>query len=116
MKTILLTSIFALISIFTFAQNKPQFIVEQSAKGYDVILTLQSFSNLSSVKIEGVMQKNNLKEELSLDLNIMDIRYGKPFTSFGNDNVKAMFTVVITDGNGLVTRYPAIDLSLTKVG
>ena len=116
MKNLTITLIFAFVSIFTFAQNNPQFVLEQSAQGYDVILTLENYSNLSSVKVEGVLQKNSLKEVLNLDLNVMELRDRKAFASFGNDNIKALFIVIITDANGLETRYPAIDLSLTKVG
>lgn len=114
MKNILLTSIFTLIALFTFAQNKPQFVIEQSAQGYDVFLVLDNFSNLSNITIEGFLQKDDLREILNLDLSIKDLKSKKPFTSFGNDDIKAGFIVVITDANGTVTRYPSIDLNLSK--
>lgn len=114
MKKLILSLFLVSFSLFSFAQNKPQFIVEQSATGYDVILSLENFSHLSSIKIEGLLKQNNFSEALNIDLDIMDVKYKKAFTSFGNDNIHAEFNIIITDDEGNVTRYPTVDLNILK--
>lgn len=114
MKNFSITFLFSIITVLSFTQNKPQFIIEQSASGYDIILSLENFSKLSSIKIEGHLKKNNFSEALHIDLNINDVKHKKAFTSFENDAIQAAFIIVITDDNGKETRYPTIDLNILK--
>ena len=114
MKNLIFTLAFTIFTSFTFAQTGPQFIIEQSASGYDISLLMEDVSNLSSVKVQGVLKQNSFTEKINIDLDVNDVKSNWVFQSLENKNIHAEFEVIVTDANGVVKKYPVIDLNIVK--
>jgi hypothetical protein len=116
--TLILASIFTLLTSFSFAQEKAYLVVEESNGQYDVFLKIDNSSNLTSVSVEGYYSTLTKIDDISINItNISDLEKFKDsvaiIQSLDSDAVAATYMVKIVK-NGETITLPAVVVNFNE--
>jgi len=107
---------------FSFAQEKPFFVIEDNGVQYDVFLKIENIRNISAVDILGNYSNNGEVTSLAMNINKADV------SNFKNNVVlvhslnkeinesSASYMVLLTNKKGVVTSYPLVTVNLSSPG